>query len=305
MCSITQKLENFSIIIPLMKTLLLLLMSTWLIATEIQLEVLGSGGPEIDGRASTSYLLWIDQKARLLVDTGSGSMYQFEKSGAKLETLEAIALTHLHIDHVVDLPSYIKAGYFTRRSKALPLLGPTGNSYFPSTNEYIQLLFSDQGAYRYMSDVLTPESDSFQILPESIDASEVVKRHFKDFDLSIINVNHGIVPALAFRIDIGSHSIVISGDTSNSNAQLQKLSKNADLFVAHHAIPEMHGSYANKLHMTPSMIAEVAQKSHVKAILLSHRMKRTRGKEQESLTMIQKKFKGTITFAEDGMRISL
>lgn len=128
-----------------MKTLFLLLIATWLTATEIEFEVLGSGGPEIDGRASTSYLLWIDKKARLLIDTGSGSMLRFEQSGAKLEDLEAIVLTHLHIDHVVDLPSYIKAGYFTSRTKPLPILGPIGNQHFPSTDEFIETLFGDKG----------------------------------------------------------------------------------------------------------------------------------------------------------------
>ncbi len=40
----------------------------------VVLQVLGSGGPEImqDQRASSSYLLWLDGKARLLVDAGAG-----------------------------------------------------------------------------------------------------------------------------------------------------------------------------------------------------------------------------------------
>ncbi|MDQ7043755.1 MAG: MBL fold metallo-hydrolase [Sulfurimonas sp.] len=62
----------------------------------------------MDSRASTSYLLWIDDKARLIIDMGSGSMLRFEESGAKLEEIEAVVLTHLYIDHCVDLPSYVK-----------------------------------------------------------------------------------------------------------------------------------------------------------------------------------------------------
>jgi len=288
-----------------MKTLFLLLIATLLTATEVEIEVLGSGGPEIDGRASASYLLWIDNRARLLIDTGSGSMLRFEQSGAKLEDLEAIALTHLHIDHAVDLPSYIKAGYFTSRNRSLPILGPVGNQYFPGTKEFIQTLFGKKGAYRYMSDVLTPQSDSFEIIPESIDAPKLLTRRFKSFNLSIINVNHGIVPALGFRIDIGDKSIVISGDTSNVNGQLEKLSRDANLFIAHHAIPEIHGTYANNLHMTPSIIAEIANKSKVKKVLLSHRMKRTIGNEEKSLNVMYKTYKGEIVFAEDRMKVKL
>ncbi len=274
-------------------------------ATEVEIEVLGSGGPEIDGRASASYLLWIDGKARLLVDSGSGSMLRFEQSGAKLEDLEAIVLTHLHIDHVVDLPSYIKAGYFTPRTRPLPILGPVGNQYFPGTDQFIKTLFGKKGAYRYMSDVLTPQSDSFQIIPESIDAPNLITRHFKHFALKVINVNHGIVPALGLKIDFDNKSIVISGDTSNVNGQLEKLAENADLFIAHHAITEIHGTYANNLHMTPGIIADVANTSHVKKVLLTHRMKRTIGKEEKSLKIMHKKYKGEIVFAEDRMKIKL
>ena len=274
-------------------------------ATEVEIEILGSGGPEIDGRASASYLLWIDGKARLLVDSGSGSMLRFEQSGAKLEDLEAIVLTHLHIDHVVDLPSYIKAGYFTPRNRTLPILGPVGNQYFPSTNEFIETLFGKKGAYRYMSDILTPQSDSFQIIPEAIDAPNLVTRHFKSFTLNIINVNHGIVPALGLRIAIAGKNLVISGDTSNVDGQLEKLTENTDLFIAHHAIPEIHGTYANNLHMTPSIIADVANRSNVKKVLLTHRMKRTIGNEEKSLKIMRKKYQGEIIFAEDRMKIKL
>lgn len=40
----------------------------------VWLQVLGSGGPELtDGRASSSYLVWQDGRARILVDMGPGS----------------------------------------------------------------------------------------------------------------------------------------------------------------------------------------------------------------------------------------
>lgn len=114
-----------------MKFLLtLFLFSTLLFSANIKFEILGSGGPELDGRASTSYLLWIDNEAKLLVDMGSGSMLRFEESGAKLETLEATVLTHLHIDHSVDLPSFVKAGFFSSRSKPLEIIAPDGNEFF-------------------------------------------------------------------------------------------------------------------------------------------------------------------------------
>jgi len=280
-------------------------LSTLLLASKIELEVLGSGGPEIDGRASTSYLLWIDNKARLLVDMGSGSMLRFEEAGAALEDLNVVVLTHLHIDHSVDLPSFVKAGFFSERKESLEIIAPRGNKYFPSIEEYLETLFGENGAYRYMQDVLTPQSDSFEILPVTIDSTEIVTKEYKNFRLKIINVNHGIVPALALAIEVDGKKIVISGDTNNANNNLDKIAKNADLFIAHHAIPQHAGRFAKNLHMTPSIIADIAQKADVKQIVLTHRMRRTLNKESESLKIIKSIYRGKVVFAEDRMKIEL
>ena len=289
-----------------MKFLILFFLSiTLLFSQKVELEILGSGGPEIDGRASTSYILWIDKKTKLLVDMGSGSMLRFEQSGAKLETLETVVLTHLHIDHSVDLPAFVKAGFFSKRSESLDIIGPNGNEYFPSTNEYLQTLFGEHGAYRYMQDVLTSQSDSFKIIPVQIDKHTITTKKYKSFTLKLISVNHGIVPALALAIEVNGKKIVISGDTNNENASLEKISKDADLFIAHHAIPEHAGKFAKKLHMTPSVIAQVAISAKVKKIVLSHRMKRTLKREKESLQIIKKEFQGKVIFAEDRMKIEL
>jgi len=283
--------------------LILLLIASTLFATKIELEVLGSGGPEIDGRASTSYLLWIDNKARLIVDMGSGSMLRFEQSHAKLETLEAVVLTHLHIDHSVDLPSFVKAGYFSQRSASLDIIGPDANYYFPSTSDFITILFGKSGAYRYMQDILDEESDSFQIIPFNISKKTI--KEYKHFTLTMIPVHHGVVPALALRIDIEGKSIIISGDTNNKNSTLEKLAQGADLFVAHHAIPEYAKGYATELHMTPSIIGHIAKEAKVKSVLLTHRMKRTIGSQEESLQEIKKFYDGNVSFAEDRMKIVL
>lgn len=275
-----------------------------LLAQHVEVEILGSGGPEIDGRASSSYVIWVNNKAKLLIDAGSGSMLRFEQSGAKIEDIDAILLTHLHIDHVVDLPSYIKAGYFSSRTRPLTIIGPKASASFPSLNEFLSLQFGPQGAYRYMQDVLTSQSDSFEILPLSLQPTSVKKITINGFDISIITVHHGNVPALAYRVDIGDKSIVFSGDTSNRDNALSKLLKGADIFIAHHAIAQSAQGYATLLHMKPSQIASVIKNTQLKKVILSHRMKRTLGKEAETLRIIKKDFDGEVIFAEDRMKIS-
>ena len=289
-----------------MKSLLgLVILCTLLFSSKVELEILGSGGPELDGRASTSYLLWVDNKARLLVDMGSGSMLRFEESNARLEDLNAVALTHLHIDHSVDLPSFVKAGFFSHRTQELDIIGPSANEYFPSIGEYLQTLFGKRGAYRYMQDVLSPQSDSFQIKAVEINSNAVITKEYKDFTLKLINVNHGIVPALALAIEVDGKKIIISGDTSNKNRHLQKIAQGADLFIAHHAIPEHSNAFAKRLHMAPSIIAQVAKDAEVKKVVLTHRMRRTLSKEKESLKIIGEVYKGEVIFAEDKMRLAI
>jgi len=289
-----------------MKILLLLLsLLTFTLAKEIKIEILGSGGPEIDGRASTSYLLWVDNEAKLIVDMGSGSMLRFEESNAKIETLEAVVLTHLHIDHSVDLPAFVKAGYFSKRSAALDIIGPYANGSFPSIGEFLEGLFGKNGVYRYMQDVLTPQSDSFEIIPIEINSNAVITRKYEDFTLKLINVHHGSVPALGLAILVDGKKIVISGDTDDAEKHLEKLLQNADIFIAHHAIPEDANSFAKSLHMQPSTIAKIAQKANVKQILLTHRMNRTISKERETLKMMHRYYQGKIIFAKDKFIVSL
>lgn len=90
---------------------------------DVELQVLGSGGPEYDdGRVSSSYLVWLDGAARVLVDAGPGSSVAFGASGARFEDLHAILLSHLHVDHAGDLPALIKGAYFSKRDRGMPII---------------------------------------------------------------------------------------------------------------------------------------------------------------------------------------
>ena len=108
-----------------------------------------------DARASAGYALWIDGQARLLVDAGGGIFLRFGEAKAKFETLDAIGITHLHADHVSDLAALLKSGFFSERTRQLPIIGPSGGGDFPGMSEYMRILFdADHGAYRYLSGYL-------------------------------------------------------------------------------------------------------------------------------------------------------
>ena len=264
---------------------------------------MGSGGPEGGERASASYLIKKDEKTIVLVDFGGGAFLRYGQAKAKIGDLQAVLLTHLHIDHVVELPALMKAGYFSKRSSELNIIGPSGNEYFPGLKEFIQLQFGKQGAYRYMSDILGEKSDSFSL--KTFEVKQDRDFVFSDLDIKAVRVNHGIVPALAYRIEIDGRVIVFSGDTSAKSEALTQLSKDADVLIAHHAIAEHGDEGARGLHMQPSRTAKIAKDAGVKTLLLSHRMNRTLGREREHQDLMKKIYKGTILWAEDLMEITL
>src|SRR6202166_1228246 len=72
----------------------------------VAVQVLGSGGPQIKAeRASASYLLWVDDKAKVLVDMGGGAFFRFGQAQAKFTDLAMMGVSHLHPDHISDLPA--------------------------------------------------------------------------------------------------------------------------------------------------------------------------------------------------------
>src|ERR1700752_408299 len=185
----------------------------------VAVQVLGSGGPELqDMRASSSYLVWENGKAKVLIDAGGGSALRFGESGAQMSQLVVILFTHFHVDHSGDFAALIKSAWFEDRKLALPIYGPAGNEFMPSTREFVYDLFGDKhGAYRYLSELLVPgEGGSYQMQPHNVVASATPQAAFRggDISASAVRVIHGRVPALAWRVEARGKVIVFSGDTN-------------------------------------------------------------------------------------------
>jgi ribonuclease BN (tRNA processing enzyme) len=271
-------------------------------AQGLAVQVLGSGGPELqDKRASSSYLVWEDGRARVLVDAGGGSALRFGESGAQMSQLDVILFSHYHVDHSGDFAALIKSSWFEDRKRALPIYGPAGNDFMPSTTEFVTDLFGDHGAYGYLSELLVPGEDgSYKMQPHNVEGSAKPTAVFRIGDLggSSVRVIHGGVPALAWRVEVSGKLMVFSGDT-NGEGGLTEMAANADLFIAHNAVPEGVAGVERRLHMPPSVIGQIAGDAHVKQLVLSHRMLRTLGTEKQTRTEIEKRFTGPLAFAND------
>ena len=127
-------------------------------------QILGSGGPAVNPeRASASYLLWVDGQARVLVDMGGGAFLRFGQSGAKTSDLALVAISHLHPDHVSDLPAFLWLSH-TIRTEPLPIVGPSAgkgaagpaaNDGAPEFQTFLSRLFDEKtGAFQVLGGAL-------------------------------------------------------------------------------------------------------------------------------------------------------
>ena len=111
---------------------------------DLSVMVLGSAGPlaTTSGRASAGYLIFVDGVAKILMDCGGGTYLRIGQSGASIKDLDTILISHLHIDHMADLPAIVKDMYFQNRVanvSTTPVNYPDGrtepfNVYGPGAN---------------------------------------------------------------------------------------------------------------------------------------------------------------------------
>lgn len=284
-------------------------------AEGLQVQVLGAGGPDLAGdRAAGGYLVWIDGKARILIDFGPGSAVRFMQSGARATDLDAVLFTRLHTDRTLDFPALIEAALREGRTRPLPVYGPTGNRVAPSTVTFVRtLLDGTRGAYRYLGGVLNPlAKGGFKLEPHNARERPSRIGASRHNNKRILNVYanerlsaaaaygvHGGLPALAWRIRAGNRSVAFSGATAGAADRLERLAHNADLFIAHHTVPEDAGGAAHREHLPPSVIGRVAAEAQVKRVVLSHRTERSLGGEEASIAEIRARYRGPVAFADD------
>lgn len=273
-------------------------------------QVLGSGGPELNARAQSGHVLWLDGKARALLDAGAGTAVAFGKAGGRIEDLQLIALSHLHSDHSADLPAYLKAGVFGEREAPLPVFGPPAGGGFPSLADWLAALVGgDRSAYPYLGGFLSPEGAPFLLKPTTLSLPrDRITTVFDDRTVRLLAtpVRHGPVPALAWRIEARGYAVVYLGDTDAREPALIDLAKGADLLVANLAIAEdSDDEVANALHAPPSRIARLAARAGVRRLLLSHLMRRSEHDLPHALRIIAGIYAGPVEVARDGQCLRL
>ena len=261
---------------------LLLSIATGLLAqsqcpsTGVAVQVLGSGGPRAGTeRASSSYLVWVEGRARVMVDVGGGAFVRFGEAGARLADLRLLAISHLHPDHVTDLPGLLWLSNLDRK-EPLRLVGPSGNEHVLSLTSFLTQLFDpDLGAFPGLSGPLGGPGPGVLLDPLVVVDVEEKEPHLvlqePGLEVYALPVPHRRMPALAYRVEVQGRSIVFSGDQNGQEAGFVDFSKDATALVMHMAASPSSTSPASlDRHAPPAIVGQVAEDASVQQLILSH-----------------------------------
>jgi ribonuclease BN (tRNA processing enzyme) len=244
-------------------------------ANPVAVQILGSGGPRINpDRASSSYLLWIGAQARILVDMGGGAFLRFGQAQARLNDLSLVAISHLHPDHVSDLPALLWLSHQIRKD-ALPIVGPSGNDVAPAFTTFLSRLFDEKnGAFQVLGPTLgAPQGKTGGGVRLDVGVVDVTKAEPSTvFDqqgvtVTALGIPHGNLPTLAYRVQTRDVSIVFSSDQNGTNPRFVEFAKGANVLVMHLAIA---AGAKSPLHASPAVVGRVAQEAGVGRLIVSH-----------------------------------
>ncbi|MFN0299883.1 MAG: MBL fold metallo-hydrolase [Burkholderiales bacterium] len=241
----------------------------------VSVQILGSGGPAINReRASTSYLLWIGDQPKILVDMGGGAFLRFGQAQAKISDLSLVAISHLHPDHVSDLPALLWLSHQARK-EPLPIVGPSGNDAAPAFPVFLSRLFDEKsGAFQ----VLGPTMGGTQgatgggvrldvSVVDATKADPTTVFNQQGLTVTALGIPHGNLPTLAYRVQTRDVSIVFSSDQNGTNPKFVDFARGANVMIMHLAIA---AGATNPLHAAPAVVGRLAQEAGVGRLIVSH-----------------------------------
>jgi ribonuclease BN (tRNA processing enzyme) len=214
----------------------------------VKLTVIGCAGsfPGPDSPCS-AYLIEAED-FRMLVDFGTGSLGPLQRY-ADLYSLDAVVLSHLHADHILDACSYVVARRYAPDAPlpTVPVYGPQG------TRQRLSAAYD--GGLRGLDDVY-----EFRTLqPGTLEVGP--------FRLTTDRVNHP-VETYGMRIEQGGQTLAYSADSGSCDA-LNSLAKGADLFLCEASYLD-HCDNPPDLHLTGREAGEHATRAGVRRLLLTH-----------------------------------
>jgi ribonuclease BN (tRNA processing enzyme) len=248
----------------------------------VRLTVLGcSGTYPRPGEACNGFLLQ-EGGFNLVLDLGNGCMSNLMKA-ANYTEIHAVIVSHMHVDHFLDLyPLFYALRFDLGRPWELPLyappdaLGLMGSLLSEDSSSYLGRVFRHQPVQAGDSLELPGMRISFHPAVHPVDACSI-------------------------RIEGAGWTLAYSGDTSGGDG-LQEAAAGSDLFICEATMINSFAEHAIG-HLTSQGAAEAAQRAGAGKLLLTHIWPTF--DRQVSLAEASEAFGGEVELAAQDMTIEL
>ena len=199
----------------------------------LKVVVCGSRSPlPSPGRAESCVLVEAGDDIYIF-DLGNGSVNNLTQYQVPWPNVKAVLITHMHSDHMADLPDAHLQSWIQGRTSPLKVYGPEGINL---VTKGFELAYSADYQYRN-------EHHGDDMLPMSIagfNAIQIINNQFIPNDTPGLEIlpfavdHYPVNSAFGFKISYKDRTVVISGDTIHDGS-VQKYSQDVDLLV-HSAI---------------------------------------------------------------------
>jgi ribonuclease BN (tRNA processing enzyme) len=250
----------------------------------VRLTILGSGTavPEATRGPTSAWLR--TERTSVLVDCGSGALQKLVAAGGSLSTLDALVLTHAHLDHTADLAPLL----FALRLPEVPRKEPLRIYCSRGTARFIEGLRALYGQW------LDPPAG---LRVETMQPGD--GRRLGDLAVRAFAVSHHET-SIGFRFEgpgRGAGSVVIPGDTGPDPA-LASACRDADVLVIECAATDeapLEG------HMSPTPLIALLSHAQPRRVLLTHLYPEAR--RADVARAVQNAVSMPVREAEDGLEL--
>lgn len=260
--------------------------------------LIGTGGPKpSEERSSPSTLVYLNDHY-FLVDMGEGTQDRLYEAGLNTGDIETLMFTHHHLDHNEEYSGILINGWLKGRNH-LNLMGP---EFTKMLHEFTSDFYKEDMAYRASN----KKNWSWDGIFENVDVYEFDgygKKVINGVTITTLAVPHTIATQ-AYRFEYEDTSIVVSGDLSYSD-NLITLAHDVDYLIMDSGSVIKEGSNgkgiakATSAHSSLIQVAEMAEKSRAKNLVLTHIGGDIDADAQ--ISEISKLYKGNIIVGEDLM----
>jgi ribonuclease Z len=241
----------------------------------MQVTLLGTGCPQVDPNRFGPASLVRAGGRQFLIDCGSGATQRLVAAGSCGAQLDAVLLTHLHSDHVVDLYQLIISSWHQGRDCPQRIFGPAGTRAFA---EAIMEVWRSEREARIAWE-RRPSTAALEL--DVVEFEEGTIWEEDGVRIAAFEVNHRPVqPAFGFLFETGGCRVAFSGDTTVW-ANLLAWVWDVDLLVhecfIHREMLARRGGRADQglenvaaYHTLSSAVGKVASRAGARLLVLNH-----------------------------------